>query len=115
MFLLPSKQIYIYFKTYFRQFHIDDRHETKCTSGNNNFKLSALKSPLQVIFQSSQKYNLSITVKCCFVKVMAMEKIRVFLLLVGMLQFLSKNSSFGIEIDTMFSALFHKVKGESCD
>ncbi|XP_015763278.1 PREDICTED: C-type lectin domain family 4 member E-like isoform X2 [Acropora digitifera] len=41
-----------------------------------------------------------------------MEKVSVFLLLVGVLQFLSKNSSFGIEINKC-STLFHKVKGKA--
>ena len=44
---------------------------------------------------------------------MTMEKINVFLLLVGVLEFLSKNPSFGIEINNKCSTLFHKVKGES--
>ena len=41
-----------------------------------------------------------------------MEQVSVFLLLVGVLQFLSKHSSFGIEISNKCSTLFHKVKGE---
>ena len=46
---------------------------------------------------------------------LAMEKISVFLFLVGVLQFLSRNSSFGIEMNNKRSALFHKVEGESRD
>ncbi|XP_067025600.1 aggrecan core protein-like isoform X3 [Acropora muricata] len=42
-----------------------------------------------------------------------MEKISVFLLLLGVLQFLSKNPSFGIEINNKCSTLFHKVKGKA--
>ncbi|XP_044182183.1 uncharacterized protein LOC122962993 [Acropora millepora] len=43
---------------------------------------------------------------------MTMEKISVFLLLVGVLEFVSKNPSFGIEINNKCSTLFHKVKGK---
>ncbi|XP_044182731.1 aggrecan core protein-like isoform X2 [Acropora millepora] len=42
-----------------------------------------------------------------------MEKISVFLFLVGVLEFLSKNPSFGIEINNKCSTLFHKVKGKA--
>ncbi|XP_015771825.1 PREDICTED: uncharacterized protein LOC107350111 [Acropora digitifera] len=42
-----------------------------------------------------------------------MEKINVFLLLVGVLEFFSKNPSFGIEINNKCSTLFHKVKGKA--
>ncbi|XP_074610058.1 uncharacterized protein LOC141864228 isoform X2 [Acropora palmata] len=44
---------------------------------------------------------------------MTMEKISVFLLLVGVLEFLSKNPSFGTEINNKCSALFQKVKGKA--
>ena len=46
---------------------------------------------------------------------MAMENISVFLLLAGVLEFLSKNSSLRIEINNKRSALFHKAEGESHD
>ncbi|XP_044183074.1 mucin-17-like [Acropora millepora] len=42
-----------------------------------------------------------------------MERISVFLLLVGVLEFVSKNPSFGTEINNKCSALFHKVKGKA--
>ncbi|XP_067025601.1 uncharacterized protein [Acropora muricata] len=42
-----------------------------------------------------------------------MEKLSVFLLLVGVLEFVSKNPSFGTEINSKCSALFHKVKGKA--